>query len=113
MKKLIRDHKIVTTTMVSLLAVVIVVGATLVIDIRSLDSEQPIDWDSMDQTVTGYRQVGILFDIEFDCTTGRLRLETPIVGVDVMTAHRPWVATHNADEACHRRGFDPQFSREP
>ena len=109
MKTFIIRHPVLVGAVGSVVALVAVVGSLAYVDTRALNASDPIDWDTKQRTSAGFVESGILFDFELDCTTGRLRAQTPVVDFDVMTVDPPWVAKHKTDEACREHGFDPEF----
>lgn len=113
MKTFVRNHPIVAAGLAATVMTATPIGAIAIVDVaaadRAFDTAEPIDWETMDRTTTGFRQQGILFDVTFDCTTGQFRVETPVGARDVMTADQPWVDKHETDQACKNYGWNPQF----
>ena len=109
MKAFMKTHPILTGALGTVIALVLVVASLAFVDARALNPRDPIDWDTKERTATGFRETGIVFDFELDCTTGQLRADTPIFGFNVMTVDEGFVAKHKPDEACERYGWQPQF----
>lgn len=113
MKTFIRNHPIWAASLAAMAITGAPIGAVAIVDItagaRAFDTAAPIDWGTMERTAHGFREQGILFDVSFDCTTGQLRVETPIGARVVMTADQPWVDKHETDQACESYGWQPQF----
>ncbi|MBM7632186.1 hypothetical protein [Geomicrobium sediminis] len=94
----------------------------LILDLRSFDETkggyeppfenftgEPINFNELDQSAEGIVGRGYTVNILLNCTTGMVTFEFFKLRFDVLTVSERAIAVHKPQDACIKRGFDPQF----
>jgi hypothetical protein len=72
-------------------------------------SGDPIDWDVMAVTETGFEKSGWTVTALVNCSSGMISFRALGVELPYRTLSQRALAIHRPIEACHAAGFDPTF----
>ncbi|EZH64671.1 hypothetical protein DH09_19275 [Bacillaceae bacterium JMAK1] len=119
--KLVRKSCVYLLATIGALSTLLFIGG-LILDLRSFDETkggyeppfedftgEPINFDELDQYSEGIVGRGYTVNILLNCTTGMVTFEFFKLQFDVLTVSERAIAVHKPQEACIKRGFNPEF----